>query len=871
MTLTESQVMRWIDELNGISDVDEKVTDIKKQIRALRKESVTADNKKALRSLYANLDELLYKPDYLLLIIDRERDYKTACNGFTVNGISYTRLLGTNGGIKNSTIVFVSERLSVEIRKRIDNGRDLSKELVPAKFEAYRALTCSASIPISDPHGILVVNDCETSFVSPTLYLNDENDGEPELEYRPETEVVLDATDGCGMMLPSAAERWSEELGLDYTISGINTRYCWEKGMLFTFDFVDFAEKVAGTYYVKDAWGNTVDIRDVEIVLTTSMLKLWDSYASCDEYVRCCRENHYSFCVTKYCPKKLENERYLNYQFIQSFQMTDDDIEELIAPTIRLFKDVLGGDWRKTVLFLMGSGLDATVVDNIPDSIGKAIMIDPRVTSDPYVQGHIYSVLRNKINEAKTGVIKVHGNYSIASGDLYALCQSIFGLPVTGILKAGEIYNEYWNAVGSESLVCFRAPMSVHNNVRKVHLCSTPEASYWFRHIHTGTVFNSWDTATAALNGMDYDGDLVMLTDNAVLLRNHEELPALMCVQRKATKCVPSEKEIVRSNIESFGNEIGKITNRITSMYEVMAHFNSRSTEYKELSYRIKCGQLYQQNCIDKAKGIIAKPMPREWYDRHAISNMDNEDRRRLYQAIAAEKKPYFMRYIYPALMREYNDYVKKTNRNALREFGLTVSELEAIPYSMLSERQLEFLKYYNLKMPVGTGGCVMNKICKRFEDEFDTAAARKPSSSVFDHGIYKSGQEYSKSQFNRVKRLCTEYNRSLQDYRIYSFYDFISDEDTQTMMKNLDYLFIEDSLKICAPSQFCDILLDVCYSGNRSKAFVWNYCIHEIIQNLLQKNDGEISVLSLDPYGDIEFGGERFSITRTTTRGDYE
>ena len=81
-------------------------------------------------------------------------------------------------------------------------------------------------------------------------------------------------------MLPSLASRWSEELGLDYTMSGGNTRISWEKGMVFTFDFLEFADRVAGTRIIKDAWGNEVDLSDVELILTTSMLKLWDSYDS---------------------------------------------------------------------------------------------------------------------------------------------------------------------------------------------------------------------------------------------------------------------------------------------------------------------------------------------------------------------------------------------------------------------------------------------------------------------------------------------------------------------------------------------------------------------------------------------------------------
>ena len=54
-------------------------------------------------------------------------------------------------------------------------------------------------------------------------------------------------------------------------------------------------------------------------------------------------------------------------------------------------------------------------------------------------------MITKRIEAAKIGVIRVHGNFSIVSGDPYALCQSIFGLPVTGLLRAGEAYNRYWN------------------------------------------------------------------------------------------------------------------------------------------------------------------------------------------------------------------------------------------------------------------------------------------------------------------------------------------------------------------------------------------------------------------------------------------
>ena len=589
-------MLRWIDELNGIVDADAKAREIKSRIKAVRKEKNSPGNKRLIKQLYDELDNLQFKPDYMCLIIDKKKDYYRACKGFKINDIVYKRLLGTNGGIKNSTIVFVSERLVDELRRRVENGRNPNIPQVTAKLEAYKALTCSASNPVSFPKGILVVQDIETTFRDNIIFLSDEADGEPVMEYRENEEITVDATDGFGLMLPSLAQRWSDELELDYVASAMNTRWSFEKGIAVTFDFLDFAENVAGKYIVKDAWGDEIDIRNVELILTTSMLKLWDSYESCEEYIAKSNENGYTFGIAKTSPKELENERATNYQFLQGYSFTDEDIDELIAPTMQSFKDVLGGDWRKTILFLKGVGLTDNNIERLPNDFVKAIMINPDILNDPFVQSNVYQIIKNRINEAKVGVLNLHANYSIVCGDPYLLCQGVFGMKPTGLLKAGEIYNKYWCDVGSEALACFRAPMSVQNNVRKVYPKTNDEMVHWYQYITTCTIFNSWDTATAALNGCDFDGDIVFLTDNNVLVNRLEPLPALMCAQRKADKKISTEKDFIESNISSFGNEIGSTTNRITGMYEVRDGFSPHSKEYEVLSYRIKCGELYQQN-----------------------------------------------------------------------------------------------------------------------------------------------------------------------------------------------------------------------------------------------------------------------------------
>jgi len=360
-----------------------------------------------------------------------------------------------------------------------------------------------------------------------------------------------------------------------------------------------------------------------------------------------------------------------------------------------------------------------------------------------------------------------------------------------------------------------------------------------------------------------------MLTDNPVIVRNVISQPALMCAQRKAKKIVPTEDDFIQANIDSFGNEIGAITNRTTSMYEIRSHYSEDSEEYKILTYRVQCGQLYQQNQIDRSKGIICKSMPAEWYDRHAINKLGDEDKKKLYRSVVADKKPYFMRYIYPALMKQYNTHIKNTNKKALREFGMTVDDLLDIPKEKRSKEQSEFLKQYNRKMPVGIGDCVMNKICRRFEEEFDGYIGRYGGEADFDYCFMRGEAEYSQAQYDAINRLYKDYNQRLRGFMVSSNYERIDSEDSLSGLAVINDEFAERCAAVCPnEDSLCNIILDICYTKSSTKRFAWSMCGSSIIHNLLSANDNTILYPIADVNGDVEYCHSRFTV-RSRKVGD--
>ena len=254
--------------------------------------------------------------------------------------------------------------------------------------------------------------------------------------------------------------------------------------------------------------------------------------------------------------------------------------------------------------------------------------------------------------------------------------------------------------------------------------------------------------------------------------------------------------------------------------------------------------------------------MERSWHDRHAVNQIEDEAKQRFYRSIVADRKPYFMRYIYPDLMKDYRNYIRKTDGAALREFKMTVEELQALPYSELSERQKDFLRYYDLGMPVGMGDCVMNKICRRIEEEFDGYVGRYSDDAEFDPAIMKGDAEYNQYQYYAMKNLYGEYTSKQRRFVMYAKTNSMDDDETVASMNALFSEFVRQCHELCQnDTALCNMMIDLLYKKSSTKRLLWMMCGDTIIENLLEKNDRMMSVPVQADGGDIEYGGERYAI----------
>lgn len=825
------------------------------------------------------ISEINFTNYILIVVIDSMKDFDRAVsdNGIIIHNkdknqnitnVTFKRFVGTSGGLKNNSIIFVNKNILDELNKRCDCNRKPIK-IVPAKLETYKALTCSASQPICEPTGIVVISDCFTKACEDVIMIddNDPKSIEPSVELVKDKELINTHSDGFNLCSYEYMQRVGESLGLDYTPSGVCLRNAWLKGMLYPFPISEFVETYNnGNYIITDIWGNQQDLRKCEMILTESSLKLWKAYSNVDEYIQSYKDNGYGFGVTKIISSHLEDQRELNYQYLQSYEFTEEDIKELCAPTVNYLKDACCGTYDATVKFL---GITA---QGKPNTWQQALLRCSALLDDPYIIDSVQRMIRKKIDGAKIGKLLVNGNYQVVSGDLFAFMQHACGLEVTGLLKANEIYSQYWADKNVKEVLALRSPMTSHNNIRKCNVPDTEEIRHWFRYVPGVVLFNAFDAICQTENGMDSDGDLLYTTNNSVLCRLHRKLPAIVCIQRVCEKIEPTEEDLIATNKGGMGNKVGTITNRITSMMEVQSHFDKNSEEYKILANRILCGQLYQQNEIDKLKGIKAKPMPLYWYSIHGcimecaardkygkvikqtIKDKNGEeheeieiaDQKRLdfLKSICVDKKPYFMTYIYDDYKAKYNNYMKVARDNAKINFRKELDEL--LSSDNLTEEEQIYVENYYRHLPFGMGDCAMNMICKYIESVFDGYVIDLKHSKPFNYTFMKYGCRCTSEHREQLEQLLFDYQKALRKYKeshplgqrvatkIYDREAEIKSRDT------LQLLFHDKAKEICPDDkERNDIILDLTYGRNENIGFCWDSIGDLIVQHLEDmKND---------------------------------
>ena len=762
-----------------------------------------------------------------------------------VGGVEYVRLMCGAGHARTNRSVYVRGGIFLELDERLRCGLSEGVVVAPSKWNAYYALSGSATERVSEPR-VVVVDDCEVEMAKVVEWV----EGEGLVEQ--ERKLTFNLWDGMGLISREKAVEWAVDLGLSYTPSAYVVRNAFCKGLVATFDFRRFGEEFSKSGEIVDIYGKVHRCEDVDVILTKSQFKMWGAYSSWDEYVENTHRCGLHWGVSKVAPNpQLEKKSvFTNYQFLQVLDFKQRDLEKFCDYTVEWLKDVCGGDVNKLLLYLMGKAARSERLSDVWQRIGdpyvKAMLLNHDLARDSYIRDRITRSVEKKVRLAKMGKLATDGNFQFMIADPYGLAQHAFGLKVTGLLKEHEHYSQYWNKIGAKQVIAERAPLTWRSEVNVLNLQRTEEMDDWYHYINSGIIYNVWGVDCMLAADSDYDGDIVYTTNNKYMLKSVYGGVPITYEASKIQKVPLNYKDLYKYDAFAYNSKIGYITNCSTTLYEMLRLYEEGSPEYDEIMKRLKLCRKAQGMEIDKAKiGAKVPSIPQHWLRRNGDEFNDK---------LVIDKRPYFMRYLYSQYNRDYKNHVADFDRYCVIMYGKKYHELD------LSKPEYKELKeYYDRKNPLLETDGVMNRLCRYMEGQLTNLKKYTYKLSNEDAYAILTNNEFviDRRKLEQMVALCEEYDKfknekMLQESEFNTYEQFYR----ALRIKAVDTIS-SDKYELAVLAAYVGYKLP-----KEHKAFCWDVFGGYVVSNLMRNKTDEIVELPiLDENGPIEYLGERYSI----------
>ncbi|WP_294355639.1 hypothetical protein, partial [uncultured Clostridium sp.] len=232
VSLADSQMLKSTRDITGQKIDRVQLEEWYSERDKIKKRKNTKENRARLKELQQNIYDMMYIPEYITVVMESIKDYERMYKkGFVFNGKTYKRFSCSASQARVSTIVFVDEKIKSELKRRLDNGRDLQHPLAPSKYNAYFGLYSSATKQVTKPRFCIVPDYEEIQKVDVEFVIEQPIDFDDVIESRT-IDMEFNRFDGSGLISPKMAVQWGKDLGEDYTPCQFCIRCAFTKGMV---------------------------------------------------------------------------------------------------------------------------------------------------------------------------------------------------------------------------------------------------------------------------------------------------------------------------------------------------------------------------------------------------------------------------------------------------------------------------------------------------------------------------------------------------------------------------------------------------------------------------------------------------------------
>ena len=188
-------------------------------------------------------------------------------------------------------------------------------------------------------------------------------------------------------------------------------------------------------------------------------------------------------------------------------------------------------------------------------------------------------------------------------------------------------------------------------------------------------------------------------------------------------------------------NKIGFYTNVSSTLYTLLSNFEEGTPEHTAILNRLKYGRVLQGLAIDSAKGLVTDPYPEYWskWKRVKDDMSDEEKERTIFNnRIVADKRPYFMRWLYSHYNKIWLDEIAKFDNISWARWETPFLELLENKDSLTDEKR-NLVDRYERRSFFITNNSTMNRITKHVEKYLKNMQKVRRAKEPFNYEVLLS------------------------------------------------------------------------------------------------------------------------------------
>lgn len=466
--------------------------------------------------------------------------------GYTLNNKVYAPTFAAASDVRKATSTWINREIAPSFWKWAMCGLtlpDISGKIALNKYMAYIGLLASASKPFADVFGkefdisrVAVVPDAYVTVNGVVDFVNEDDT----VEHGVNRKVEINAFDGFAIIRSDLTKGESCTLrGPWLKIFAQATN--WSK--LFAW------AKANGKDSFLDYYGTTRYLKDVDLIITESCFKAKKLYKSWEQYTHAFKELGHTVCVC--VQEHAPHAKGMPYQQGQTLQGSEEDA-------------LLFAEYAKETVSKYEKEHNA--IELLSGAHRAVARMYPTLLAESHTARTIQEKYTSKRNQMLGGRIPELGFNAFLAPDMVAFAQHIFGLEITGSLKAGEC------AVSTMPKGLVDVTRSPH--LDNAHVLLSNQQTMSLVPSTTPTMFiNIFDLTTIRLRA-DYDGDHVWYSDDPLLIalvKKTESVLGNLPIDWEApeSKKGPVNKAEVAKFIVGLtkGSEIGLYADALTKMW----------------------------------------------------------------------------------------------------------------------------------------------------------------------------------------------------------------------------------------------------------------------------------------------------------------